>query len=64
MSSHAIGIDLGTTFSTVAHVNQHSVRRFFQYMDRITPSVIYSIKIIIGLEAKNAVAYVDRLYNL
>ena len=65
MSSHAIGIDLGTTFSAVAHVNQHGVPEILPnaHGDRITPSVIlFDKEIIIGIEAKqNAVAYAGQV---
>jgi molecular chaperone DnaK len=62
MSSVAIGIDLGTTFSVVAHVNRHGVPEVLpnQFGERITPSVIFFDKeqISIGLEAeRGAVAY-------
>ncbi|MAA78530.1 MAG: molecular chaperone DnaK [Deltaproteobacteria bacterium] len=66
MSSQAIGIDLGTTFSAVAYVNQHNVPEIIPnaHGDRITPSVILfdNDKQIIGIEAeKNAMAYAGQV---
>ena len=42
MTTGAVGIDLGTTFSAIAHVNQHGVAEILPNAegDRITPSVI------------------------
>ncbi len=62
MSSSAIGIDLGTTFSAVAHVNQYGVPEIIPNAegDRITPSVILfdDNEVIVGNYAKqSAVAY-------
>ena len=61
MSTTAIGIDLGTTFSAVAHVNQHGVPEILSNAqgNRITPSVIFfdQQEIVVGAEAeRNAVA--------
>ena len=41
-SSRAVGIDLGTTFSAIAHVNKHGVPEILHNAegDRITPSVV------------------------
>ena len=66
MSSLAIGIDLGTTFSAVAHVNQHGVPEILPntHGDRITPSIILfeGDDIVIGIEAqRNAVAYPEQV---
>ena len=66
MSSQAIGIDLGTTFSAVAYVNQHNVPEIIPnaHGDRITPSVILfdNDQVVIGIEAeKNAVAYAGQV---
>ena len=66
MSSQAIGIDLGTTFSAVAYVNQHGVPEILPnpHGDRTTPSVILfdNDQIIVGTEAeKNAVAYAGQV---
>jgi molecular chaperone DnaK len=66
MSSQAIGIDLGTTFSAVAYVNQHGMPEIIPnaHGDRITPSVILfdNDQVVIGIEAKNnAEAYVGQI---
>ena len=39
MSTPAVGIDLGTTFSAIAHVNKHGVPEILHNAegDRITP---------------------------
>ena len=53
-----IGIDLGTTFSAIAHVNQHGVPEILPNAegDRITPSVILfeDDDVIVGNYAKQA----------
>ena len=54
----AVGIDLGTTFSAIAHVNQHGVPEILPNAegDRITPSVILfeDDDVIVGNYAKQA----------
>lgn len=58
MSIGAVGIDLGTTFSAIAHVNHHGVPEILPNSegDRITPSVILfeDEEVIIGNYAKQA----------
>ena len=58
MSSTAVGIDLGTTFSAIAYVNKHGVPEILPNAegDRITPSVILfeGDDVIIGNYAKQA----------
>lgn len=58
MSNGAVGIDLGTTFSAIAHVNQHGVPEILPNAegDRITPSVILfeDDDVIVGNYAKQA----------
>ncbi|MBN2799622.1 MAG: Hsp70 family protein [Deltaproteobacteria bacterium] len=58
MSTGAVGIDLGTTFSAIAHVNHHGVPEILPNAegDRITPSVILfeDDEVIIGNYAKQA----------
>ncbi len=58
MSTGAVGIDLGTTFSAIAHVNQHGVPEILPNAegDRITPSVILfeDDDVIVGNYAKQA----------
>ncbi|MBT3219379.1 MAG: Hsp70 family protein [Proteobacteria bacterium] len=58
MASGAVGIDLGTTFSAIAFVNQHGVPEIIANAegDRITPSVILfeDDDIIVGNYAKQA----------
>jgi len=58
MTSRAVGIDLGTTFSAIAHVNRHGVPEILHNAegDRITPSVILfdGDEIIVGNYAKQA----------
>ena len=58
MASAAVGIDLGTTFSAVAHVNEHGVPEVLPNAegDRITPSVILfeDDDVIVGTYAKQA----------
>lgn len=57
-----IGIDLGTTFSAIAHIDEHGIPEIIENSEgeRITPSVILfdGDEIIVGTYAKqNAVAY-------
>jgi molecular chaperone DnaK (HSP70)/uncharacterized protein YegL len=58
MTTGAVGIDLGTTFSAIAHVNQHGVPEILPNAegDRITPSVILfeDDDVIVGNYAKQA----------
>ncbi|MFT4627281.1 MAG: molecular chaperone DnaK [Myxococcota bacterium] len=58
MAVGAVGIDLGTTFSAIAHVNQHGVPEILPNAegDRITPSVILFEEddVIVGNYAKQA----------
>ncbi len=58
MAVGAVGIDLGTTFSAIAHVNQHGVPEILPNAegDRITPSVILfeDDDVIVGNYAKQA----------
>jgi molecular chaperone DnaK len=58
MAIGAVGIDLGTTFSAIAHVNQHGVPEILPNAegDRITPSVILfeDDDVIVGNYAKQA----------
>ncbi len=58
MTSRAVGIDLGTTFSAIAHVNRHGVPEILHNAegDRITPSVVLfdNDEIIVGNYAKQA----------
>ena len=58
MSLGAVGIDLGTTFSAIAHVNQHGVPEILPNAEghRITPSVILfeDDDVIVGDYAKQA----------
>jgi len=58
MTTGAVGIDLGTTFSAIAHVNQHGVPEILPNAegDRITPSVILfeDEDVIVGNYAKQA----------
>ena len=58
MSTGAVGIDLGTTFSAIAHVNQHGVPEILPNAegDRITPSVILFEEddVVVGNYAKQA----------
>ena len=58
MSVGAVGIDLGTTFSAIAYVNQHGVPEILPNAegDRITPSVILfeDDDVIVGNYAKQA----------
>ncbi|MEZ4240207.1 MAG: Hsp70 family protein, partial [Myxococcota bacterium] len=62
----AVGIDLGTTFSAIAHVNQHRQPEVLSNAegDRITPSVILfeDDDVIVGSYAKQAsMAYPDQV---
>ena len=58
MTTGAVGIDLGTTFSAIAHVNHHGVPEILPNAegDRITPSVILfeDDEVVIGNYAKQA----------
>ncbi|MEC8423019.1 MAG: Hsp70 family protein, partial [Myxococcota bacterium] len=58
MSKRAVGIDLGTTFSAIAHVNRHGVPEILHNGegDRITPSVVLfdGDEIIVGNYATQA----------
>ena len=66
MSTRAVGIDLGTTYSAIAHVNKHGVPEILPNAegDRITPSVILfdNDDVIVGNYAKqSAVAYPEQV---
>ncbi len=66
MSSRAVGIDLGTTFSAIAHVNKHGVPEILHNSegDRITPSVILfdESEVTVGTFAKqSAVVYPEQV---
>ncbi len=66
MTTKAVGIDLGTTFSAVAHVNRHGVPEVLPNAegDRLTPSVILfdGDEVIIGNYAKqSAVVYPEQV---
>jgi molecular chaperone DnaK len=66
MSSRAVGIDLGTTFSAIAHVNKHGVPEILHNAegDRITPSVILfdESEVTVGTFAKqSAVVYPEQV---
>ena len=68
MSSRAVGIDLGTTYSAIAQVNKHGVPEILHNAegDRITPSVILfdNDDIIVGNYAKQAaVAYPEQIVD-
>ena len=60
MTTRAVGIDLGTTFSAIAFVNKHGVPEILHNAegDRITPSVVLfdGDEIIVGNYAKQAAA--------
>ncbi len=65
-ASRAVGIDLGTTFSAIAHVNKHGVPEILHNAegDRITPSVVLfdGDEVIVGNYAKqSAVVYPDQV---
>ncbi len=66
MTTRAVGIDLGTTFSAIAHVNKFGVPEILHNAEgeRITPSVVLfeGDDIIIGTYAKqSAVAYPEQV---
>jgi molecular chaperone DnaK len=66
MSTRAVGIDLGTTFSAIAHVNKYGVPEILHNAEgeRITPSVVLfeGEEVIIGTYAKqSAVAYPEQV---
>ncbi len=66
MSTKAVGIDLGTTFCAVAHVNRHGVPEVLPNAegDRLTPSVILFDKddVIVGNYAKqSAMVYPEQV---
>ncbi len=66
MTTRAVGIDLGTTYSAIAHVNKHGVPEILPNAegDRITPSVILfdNDDVIVGNYAKqSAVAYPEQV---
>jgi molecular chaperone DnaK len=68
MSSRAVGIDLGTTYSAIAQVNKHGVPEILHNAegDRITPSVVLfdNADIIVGNYAKQAaVAYPEQIVD-
>jgi len=68
MSSRAVGIDLGTTYSAIAQVNKHGVPEILHNAegDRITPSVVLfdGDDIIVGNYAKQAaVAYPEQVVD-
>ncbi len=60
MSTRAVGIDLGTTFSAIAYVNKHGVPEILANSEglRITPSVVLfdGDEIIVGSYARQAAA--------
>lgn len=65
VNSSYIGIDLGTTFSTIAHINEHGTPEIIENAegDRSTPSVVLfdDDEIIVGSYAKeNMSAYPDQ----
>ena len=64
--STAIGIDLGTTFSAISHVNKHGVAEILpnELGKNITPSVLFfeGDQITVGEEAeRGAVAYPEQV---
>jgi len=66
MATGAVGIDLGTTFSAIAYVNQHGVPEILPNAegDRITPSVILfdGDDVFVGTYAKrSAVVYPEQV---
>jgi molecular chaperone DnaK len=66
MTTRAVGIDLGTTFSAIAHVNKYGVPEILKNVEgeRITPSVVLfeGDEVIIGTYAKqSAVAYPEQV---
>src|SRR5215469_1494563 len=67
-SRKAIGIDLGTTFSAVAHIDNYGKPQIVPNAEseRITPSVILfdSLNVIVGTQAKNsAVAEPEKIVD-
>jgi molecular chaperone DnaK (HSP70) len=65
-TNHAVGIDLGTTFSAIAHVNRHGVPEILHNAegDRITPSVVLfdGDEVIVGNYAKqSAIVYPEQV---
>jgi len=66
MTTRAVGIDLGTTFSAIAHVNKYGVPEILHNAEgeRITPSVVLfeGEEVIIGTYAKqSSVAYPEQV---
>lgn len=66
MSDRFVGIDLGTTFSAIAHINEFGIPEIIpnSEVERITPSIILfeDDEIIVGTLAKqNAVAMPDKI---
>lgn len=66
MNTRAVGIDLGTTFSAIAHVNKYGVPEVIHNAEgeRITPSVVLfeGDEVIVGTYAKqSAVAYPEQV---
>lgn len=66
MTTRAVGIDLGTTFSAIAHVNKFSQPEVLHNIEgeRITPSVVLfeGKEVIVGTYAKqSAVAYPEQI---
>lgn len=64
--SHAVGIDLGTTYSCIARLNEHGqpVTIANQEGELATPSAVFmdSDQIVVGTEAlRNAIAHPDRV---
>lgn len=67
--SKVVGIDLGTTFSAIAHINEYGQPEIIPNTesDRITPSVIMfdeeeAAKVIVGKDARNqAIALPDQI---
>ena len=66
MSTRAVGIDLGTTFSAIGHLNKHGVPEILHSAegDRITPSVILfdGDEVVVGNYARqSAVVYPEQV---
>ncbi len=66
MTTRAVGIDLGTTFSAIAYVNNHGVPEILRNAQgvRISPSVVLfdGKEVIVGIDAKQAaVAFPDQV---
>src|SRR5689334_7890872 len=66
LATHAVGIDLGTTYSCIARLNQHGEPISIPNQDGelSTPSVVLfdSGKVIVGTEAlRNAVVHPDKV---